>query len=93
MDSIIQVEKECYFCGTTQNLECHHIFGGPDRKNSEAFGLKIWLCHKHHNEPPYGVHFNKELREITQIVAKTKFQERWPDRDWLFYFRKEYVTE
>lgn len=91
MDSIIQVEKECYFCGRTQNLECHHIFCGPDRRQSEAFGLKVWLCHNHHNEKPYGVHFNKELNEVLQIVGKQKFKEKHPDADWLFLFRKEYV--
>lgn len=60
MDSIIQTKKKCFYCGTTHYLEMHHCFGGqPNRKYSEEDGLKVWLCHSCHNEPPNGVHFNK----------------------------------
>ena len=55
--SIIQAEKECYICRrwyavkTTRGLEEHHILNGPLRSFSERHGLKVWLCHRHHNEP------------------------------------------
>lgn len=62
MKSIIQKEKECYICGTNVWLEEHHVFGGANRKISEKYGLKIWLCHRHHNEVPDGIHFDKWLR-------------------------------
>lgn len=60
MKSILQEEKKCYMCGTTNWLEEHHIFGGANRKKSEKYGLKVWLCHNCHNEAPYGVHHNKD---------------------------------
>lgn len=25
-------------------MEEHHIFGGSNRKKSEKYGLKVWLC-------------------------------------------------
>lgn len=53
--------RECYFCGSTQRLERHHIFGGANRKKSERDGLVVYLCHECHNEPPHGVHHNKEM--------------------------------
>lgn len=70
-NSIIQTEKQCYICGSRIWLECHHIYGGnPNRKLSEKYGLKVWLCHGHHNEPPNGVHFNAELRRRLQAKAQ-----------------------
>lgn len=45
MKSIMQVHKQCFLCGRTQGLDAHHIFGGnPNRKLSEKYGLKVWLC-------------------------------------------------
>ena len=58
MKSIIQSERECFICGSPY-VEEHHIFGGAYRKKSEQYGLKVFLCHCDHNEPPNGVHHNK----------------------------------
>ena len=57
--SILQSDKECYLCRkrynlrTTRGLEEHHIlFGRGRRELSERYGLKVWLCHDHHNLTP-----------------------------------------
>ena len=72
MKSIIQNEKECFICGTTNWLEEHHIFESFNRKLSEKYGLKVWLCHSHHNEPPFGVHHNKDnMLKLKQVGQKT----------------------
>ncbi len=34
----------CWKCGKWGWLEEHHIFGGPFRKKSEKYGLKVGLC-------------------------------------------------
>lgn len=67
--SILQSDKECYLCRkrynlrTTRSLEEHHIlFGRGRRELSEQYGLKVWLCHNHHNEPHLGVHFDPAAR-------------------------------
>lgn len=45
MKSILQAKKRCFLCGNRQGLDEHHIFGGnPNRKLSEKYGLKVWLC-------------------------------------------------
>ena len=72
--SIIQSEKECYVCGTTQNLHCHHICGGTaNRKWSEKYGLKIWLCQYHHTGQA-GIHFNKDLDTQMKKLAQERFE-------------------
>lgn len=74
MKSVLQKEKECWCCHTRYNLESHHIFGSGCRKNSEKYGLKVWLCNKHHtgNE---GVHSrNHQLDRQLRILAQLEFE-------------------
>lgn len=81
MESILQHEKECYLCGRMTDLEEHHvIFGNPNRKNSEKYGLKVWLCAEHHrgNEGP---HHRRDVDVALKIMAQTAFEARYGDRD------------
>lgn len=90
MDSIVQKEKVCLVCHTTQNLESHHIFPGPRKHLSEEYGLKAWLCHEHHTGI-HGVHFDKvfmqELKELGQMV----FTEKYGDALFFERFGKNYL--
>lgn len=80
--SILQDAKECWYCGTTQNIECHHIiFGRGLRKISERLGLKVWLCADHHRgaySPHQRRDFDLRLRRAAQsIFVDTHSQEEW----------------
>ena len=52
--------EECYLCGSRGYLERHHIFGGPNRKLSEKYGLTVHLCWMDHQDSREGVHHNRE---------------------------------
>lgn len=91
MHSIFSEKKECFICGSTQWLESHHIFGGPNRKLSEKYGLKVNLCHYCHNEPPNGVHHNRERMEWLKQQGQKKFNEVYPDLDFRAIFGKNYL--
>lgn len=76
MHSVLQDKKECYVCKATHNLHSHHIFyGTANRKKSEQYGLKVYLCGMHHNMSDAGVHFNKKLdlklKQIAQMYMLT----------------------
>lgn len=74
MKSVLQTEKECYVCHTTYNLQDHHIlFGTANRKQSEKYGLKVWLCREHHTGSR-GVHFNKHLDLHLKKLAQEHFE-------------------
>ena len=74
MKSIIQSEKECFVCGTTYNLHDHHIiYGTSNRKQSEKYGLKVWLCQEHHTGNA-GVHFNRDLDLHLKKLAQEHFE-------------------
>ena len=93
MKSIIQREKECYITGRTDQLESHHIFGGqPNRQLSEKYGLKVWLTQDYHNEPPNGVHHNKELMDKLHKDGQRAFEMVHGTRkDFLEIFGRNYL--
>lgn len=91
MKSIIQEQKECFVCKTTYNLHEHHIYEGTGRrKQSEKYGMKIWLCGRHHNLSNEGVHFNKELDLQIKRMAQKKFEETYQDLEFIKIFGRSY---
>ena len=91
MKSIVQSEKRCYICGTYKNLERHHIFMGPDRRLSEAFGLTVYLCHVHHNAPPDGAHCNINTKRWLQRVGQMAFEQEYGHEKFMELFGRNYL--
>ncbi len=88
----MQDTKECYLCGSRQWLEEHHIFGNvANRKLSEKFGMKVWLCHYCHNEPPAGVHFNKKNDIYLKQMAQTVFENEYSHGECMRVFGKNWL--
>lgn len=90
MESIIQHEKECYFCGTTQDLHDHHIYLGKNRSNAEKYGIKVYLCAKHHNMSDDSVHFNRIYMKLMKVIGQLYF-ERENEEDFEKIFRRNYL--
>lgn len=94
MRSIVQHHKRCYICRTRQCLELHHVyFGFGLRELSDQYGLTVWLCHKCHNEPPNGVHQNKEIRRALQARVQRIAMKYygWTIEQFTKIFRKNYL--
>lgn len=97
MKSIIQTDREhCFVCGKNANasyhgLDEHHVFFGFNRKKSEKYGLKVYICHDscHIN----GIHKNAELnRKVQAIVQKRAMQYYgWTTDDFIGIFGKNYI--
>ncbi len=62
--------KQCEICGRYANTERHHVFGGPNRKNSEKWGMVAELCPDCHRTGPYAVHVNAAV----SLELKQKYQ-------------------
>ena len=71
--SILQDEKRCYICNTTQNIHIHEVYFGKNRKKSIEDGCCVYLCGKHHNQSNDGVHFNHSLDQ----KLKKKMESQW----------------
>ena len=89
MRSIVQKEKECWVCRRRDQLHYHHIFyGTANRKLSEKYGMKVWLCYEHHTGPA-GVHFNKGLDQMLKAYAQEIFEQTY-DIPFVEVFGKNY---
>ena len=93
MESVIQQEKECWVCKNTIGLHSHHIlYGTASRRMSELYGLKVWLCGKHHNMSNEGVHFNKELDLQLKRLAQEYYEANYGCRlDFIDTFGRNYL--
>lgn len=91
MHSIVSNEKKCYLCGSSRWLELHHIFGGPNRNKSTQYGLVVYLCHHCHNEPPLGVHHNRERMVYLKLIGQQAFMKHYPEKNFLKEFGRNYL--
>ena len=97
MHSIVQKDtSRCFICHSNIWLEWHHVFGGMGgaiRDKSEEHGLVVRLCHYCHNEPPRGVHQNKEIRLKLQAFAQKKAMAHfgWDRERFIQEFYKNYI--
>lgn len=96
MKSILQdVPTKCFLCGRTDRpLDRHHVFGASNRKNSEKYGLTVWLCHDEcHIFGPNAVHNNRvadiELKQYAQATAMEHYD--WSREDWIRLFGRNYL--
>ncbi|NBI65048.1 hypothetical protein D3Z38_18910 [Clostridiales bacterium] len=97
MKSIMQKEKKCYICGRKNSLDEHHVFGGnPNRKLSEKYGLKVWLCNdftptRCHKEAHEGEH-SKTIMESLHKEGQKAFEETHGNReDFARIFGRNYL--
>ena len=91
MKSILQNNKECLIC-LNPNVEEHHVFfGSANRKQSEKYGLKVYLCMEHHRGTN-GVHGKngKILNDKLKRFAQIKFEEANPGLDFIKIFGRNF---
>ena len=103
MKSIMQKKDgRCYLCelidqdySRKEYLEEHHvIYGTSARKLSEKYGLKVYLCEKHHRTGGMdAVHQNPLLSSMLKDKAQRIFEEVNPDLSFNEIFGKNYKSE
>ena len=92
-ESILQTEKECWFCSAKIGLEEHHIFAGvANRKISEKYGLKVWLCHRHHTGAD-GAQYDRDLNLLLKQEAQKAFEVHHSRAEWMDLIRNNYLEE
>ena len=98
MKSIMQQKDgSCYLCmklncdyGDKVTEEHHAIFGTAQRQLSEDYGLKVYLCLKHHTLGPEAVHNNYKNARLLQAEAQEAFEKHFPEKDFRAIFGKNY---
>ena len=89
--SILQDERECYFCGRQYGLEKHHIFAGvANRPISEREGLWCYLCHNCHTGTE-GAQYDKEKNRLLKSDAQWAYEQNHTRSDWMKLIGKNYL--
>lgn len=89
--SILQSEKQCFYCGTTLNLERHHcIHGTAGRRIADKLGLTIWLCSEHHRGN-YSPHQNRELDLRLKRFAQSCYEDKHSREEWMEKVGRNYL--
>lgn len=93
--------NSCFICGINEYsdvgmykwYEWHHVWGASNRKNSEKYGCKVYLCHNCHNEPPNGVHHNKAVNDQLKKECQEWLmrKEGWKTQRFVSLFGKNYM--
>ena len=89
----MQLTKLCYMCGRSRPLERHHVFFGPDRKNSEIFGLWVWLCPYCHREGPRAVHRDYESNRQLKRIGQQAFERTHTRSEFMRVFGRNYLYD
>ncbi len=87
---LIRDMSRCLVCGRPREA-VHHVFGGPNRKNSEKYGLKIPLCNAHHNMSPEGIHNDKDFDLTIKRNAQKIFERKYSHEKFMGIFGKNYL--
>lgn len=100
MKSIMQDKQAhtCYLCmmlhsdySEKQTQEHHVFFGTANRRLSEKYGLKVYLCLEHHETGRDAVHRNAETALLVKQKGQRAFEKRWPDLDFIKIFGKNFL--
>ena len=92
MKSILQNNTDyCFVCGR-YGTEIHHVFyGTANRKLADKYKCIVGLCHAHHRGN-MGVHgVNKELDNMLKVMAQKRFEEEYPELNFLAIFGRNYL--
>lgn len=84
----MQDDEYCYITGYTEELDRHHVYGGPNRKKSEEYGCWVWLRHDIHMD----AHQRKPeiLRQLKQ-ECQERFEEIYGHDKFMAVFGKNYL--
>lgn len=103
MKSILHNKKDrtCYLCmmlhgddSRKDNLHEHHVIHGwANRRLSEKYGLKVYLCIYHHEIGKEAVHQNAEINQMLREQAQRAFEDQWPEEDFTKVFGKNYIWD
>lgn len=96
-DSILHRKNgTCYLCMAGGDytyhwyLEEHHIFGGPNRINSEAEGLKVYLCQECHRGKD-GVHSNIAKMRFLQQEGQRAYERTHTRKQFMELIGRNYL--
>lgn len=90
---------ECYLCNMLLGIDTpaacreeHHVMHGTaNRKLSEHYGLKVYLCPHHHRNGPQAAHRCRQTDILLKQAAQRAFERKYGPEKWMEVFGKNYL--
>jgi len=99
--SILQDKRGggCYLCNLLLGIDTpasireeHHVMHGTaNRKLSEHYGLKVYLCPYHHRNGPESAHRCHQTDILLKQAAQRAFEQKYSPGKWMEVFGKNYL--
>lgn len=99
--SIMQDKRggECYLCNMLLGIDTpaacreeHHVMHGTaNRRLSEHYGLKVYLCPYHHRTGLEAVHMSPRTDLLLKQTAQRIFEKKYSHERWMEVFGKNYL--
>lgn len=94
-----RADGTCYLCmllngdyAVRTGLQEHHAMPGTaNRRLSEKYGLKVYLCIQHHTAGAEAVHNNAGNLRLVQRKAQEAFEGRYSHGEWMEAFGRNYL--
>ena len=97
MQSIVSNEVKCLICEMMPHethLYTHNVFYGEGREElSKQYGCWCYLCGRHHHMSNAGVHFNPDIDRKLKAHTQKRFNEVYPELDFVKIFGKDYLQD
>jgi hypothetical protein len=95
-----QKDGTCYLCVKLDRdyryhdvVQEHHIYNGPNRRISEAEGLKVYLCLRHHTDGPEAVHNNHKNMRFLQREGQQTYEKTHSRQEFMELIGRNYLDE
>lgn len=99
--SILQDKSagECYLCKLLLGIDTpaasreeHHVMHGTaNRRLSEHYGLKVYLCPYHHRNGPEAAHRCRQTDILLKQAAQRTFEQKYSHEKWMEVFGRNYL--
>lgn len=99
--SIMQDKRsgECYLCNILLGIDTpassreeHHVMHGTaNRRLSEHYGLKVYICPYHHRTGPEAVHRCRQTNVLLIQAAQRVFERKYGHEKWMEVFGRNYL--
>lgn len=100
--SILQDKRggECYLCKLLLGIDTpaasreeHHVMHGTaNRRLSEHYGLKVYLCPYHHRNGPEAAHRCRQTDILLKQAAQRTFERKYGHEKWMEVFGRNYLS-
>lgn len=93
-----KTSRTCYLCELAGDhsikleLQEHHVFGGPNRKHSEEYGLKVYLCPECHLYGRHAAHRSKYTALLLHIHGQRAFEQGHTREEFVRIFGRNYIA-